>query len=47
LVGAVVGGCEGVLVTDSGISTLAREALAEHVGEVVVAPLGAEMRGTS
>jgi DeoR/GlpR family transcriptional regulator of sugar metabolism len=36
-----------VLVTDSGISALAHEALAERVGDVVIAPLGAALRGTS
>jgi len=35
-----------VLVTDSGISSLAREALADRIGEVVIAPLGAALRGT-
>ena len=34
-------------VTDSGISSLAREALTDRIGEVVIAPLGAELRGTS
>ena len=36
-----------VLVTDSGISTLAHEALADRIGEVLIAPLGAELQGTS
>jgi DeoR/GlpR family transcriptional regulator of sugar metabolism len=36
-----------VLVTDSGISALAHEALTERVGDVVIAPLGAALRGTS
>jgi DeoR/GlpR family transcriptional regulator of sugar metabolism len=36
-----------VLVTDSGISALAHEALAERVGDVVIAPIGAALRGTS
>jgi DeoR/GlpR family transcriptional regulator of sugar metabolism len=36
-----------VLVTDAGISTLAREALAARIGEVLIAPLDAELRGTS
>ncbi len=36
-----------VLVTDSGISPLARDTLADRIGEVVIAPLGAALRGTS
>jgi len=36
-----------VLVTDAGISTLALEALAARIGEVLIAPLDAELRGTS
>jgi DeoR/GlpR family transcriptional regulator of sugar metabolism len=36
-----------VLVTDSGISSVAHDALAERVGEVVIAPLSAALRGTS